>query len=73
MVVLRARGPRTTPRLVVGVTGHDAPPRPPRGPRPSSTKGDLITAAERRALDATPLSDGTKGCSVVPHPAAHRG
>jgi mono/diheme cytochrome c family protein len=63
VVILRARGPRTTPHLVVGVTGHDAPPRPPRGPRLSYTKWDLITAAERRALDATPFSDGTQGCS----------
>ena len=63
MVILHARGPRTTPHLVVGVTGHDAPPRPPRGPRLSYTKWDLITAAERRALDATPFSDGTQGCS----------
>ena len=68
MVVLRARGRRTTPRLVVGVTGHDARPRPPRGPRPSYTKWDLITAAERRALDATPFSDGTQGCSVCHTP-----
>jgi hypothetical protein len=72
VVILRARGPRTTPHLVVGVTGHDAPPRPPRhdapprpprGPRLSYTKRDLITTAERRALDATPFSDGTQGCS----------
>ena len=72
MVVLRARGRRTTPHLVVGVTGHDA--RPPTAARSTSQlhEWDLITAAERRALDATPFSDGTQGCSVchTPPPTA---
>ena len=60
MVVLRARGRRTTPHLVVGVT-----PTFPTAARstPQLHEGDLITAAERRALDATPFSDGTQGCS----------
>ena len=51
------------------VTTRD--PRPPRGPRPSYT--NLITAAERRALDATPFSDGTKGCAVCHTPLPTEG
>jgi hypothetical protein len=72
-VVLRARGRRTTPHLVVGVTGHDArPPTAARSTPQLHEVGDLITAAERRALDATPFSEGTKGCSVchTPPPTA---
>ena len=51
----------SSPRLVVGVTGHDA--RPPTAARSTSQlhEWDLITAAERRALDATPFSEGTQG------------
>ena len=50
-----------------------ATPRPPRGPRPSCTKWDLITPQERRALDATAFSDGTKGCSVCHTPLPTEG
>ena len=78
MVVLRARGRRrTTPHPVVTPPcrrshGHDA--RPPTAARSTSQlhEWDLITAAERRALDATPFSDGTQGRSVchTPPPTA---
>jgi hypothetical protein len=55
-------------------TAHDTPPcRRSHGSRratPTAARStsqlhewDLITAQERRALDATPFSDGTKGCS----------
>ena len=66
-------------------TAHNAPPcrrshgsrraTPDRRavPRLSYTKWDLITAAERRALDATPFSDGTKGCSVCHTPLPTEG
>jgi hypothetical protein len=39
---------------------------------PQLHEWDLITAAERRALDATPFSDGTQGCSMchTPPPTA---
>jgi hypothetical protein len=73
VVVLRARGRRTTPHLVVGVAGHDE--RPPSAARSTSQlqKWDLITPQERRALDATAFSDGTKGCSVCHTPLPTEG
>ena len=63
----RARHPASSSES--RVTTRD--PRPPRGPRPSYT--NLITAAERRALDATPFSDGATSCSVCHTPLPTEG
>ena len=49
-----------------------APP-PAAWPTPRHTKWYLIAPEERRALDATPFSDGTKGCSVCHTPLPTEG